>query len=296
MNGYDRYLQQLETKESRGDKLSFSSSKKSSAAKSAAKAHAQAISKLNKEYRPRKKRRVPVLSIVLSLLGLVSAYWGYENHEKLEKMIDSVEVSFMTKSTASEAQTPAKAQSEAATTAGKDDKKTEEAVQEKVNNEEVVDFNYIKDFQERKKQLDMREEELKKLEAEMMVQKESVDKKLEEVENIRKQISQQLEERVKADEQKIDTLVQVYSQMKPQQAAKVFETIDEDLAVEVLTKMKKKSAADILNLLKADRAQSLSEKYAGYKRKPAATANSMATSAAPKNEDLKKEQKNEVKP
>lgn len=294
MNGYDRYLQQLETKESRGDKLSFSSSKKSAAAKSAAKAHAQAISKLNKEYRPRKKRRVPVLSIVLSLLGLVSAYWGYENHEKLEKMIDSVEVSFMTKSTASEAQTPAKAQSEAATTAGKDDKKTEEAVQEKANNEEVVDFNYIKDFQDRKKQLDMREEELKKLEAEMMVQKESVDKKLEEVENIRKQISQQLEERVKADEQKIDTLVQVYSQMKPQQAAKVFETIDEDLAVEVLTKMKKKSAADILNLLKADRAQSLSEKYAGYKRKPASTAN--VSSATNKNEDLKKEQKNEVKP
>jgi flagellar motility protein MotE (MotC chaperone) len=83
--------------------------------------------------------------------------------------------------------------------------------------------------------------------------------------------------------------------MKPQQAAKVFETIDEDLAVEVLTKMKKKSAADILNLLKADRAQSLSEKYAGYKRKPAAAA-SMTNSSAPKNEDLKKEQKNEVKP
>lgn len=297
MNGYDRYLQQLETKESRGDKLSFSSAKKSAAAKSAAKAHAQAISKLNKETRPRKKNRVPVLSIVLSLLGLVSAYWGYENHEKLEKVMDSVEVSFMTRSAASETAAPAKAKSEgeAATAAtNKEDKKSEEVTQDKVNNDEVVDFNYIKDFQERKKQLDMREEELKKLEAEMMVQKESVDKKLEEVENIRKQISQQLEERVKADEQKIDTLVQVYSQMKPQQAAKVFETIDEDLAVEVLTKMKKKSAADILNLLKADRAQSLSEKYAGYKRKPAAA--SMANSAAPKNDDLKKEQKNEVKP
>lgn len=293
MNGYDRYLQQLEQKENRGDKLSFSATKKS-VKKQNSMHHQQAvINKLNKENRLKKRRKAPVLSVVLSILGFSFAYWGYENHEKLEKWIDSVEVSFMTSTIAAEAPAPAVAKA-AEANAKPAESKTEEAGEVKTATDEVVDFNFIKDFQERKKQLDLREEELKKLEAEMLVQKESVDKKLEEVENIRKQISQQLEERVKADEQKIDTLVQVYSQMKPQQAAKIFETIDEDLAVEVLTKMKKKNAADILNLLKADRAQSLSEKYAGYKRKPA--SGQMTSGAPTKMDDLKKEQTNEVKP
>ena len=55
--------------------------------------------------------------------------------------------------------------------------------------------------------------------------------------------------------------------MKPQQAAKVFETMDEDLAVEIIGRMKRKPAAEILNLLKAEKAQVISEKYTGYKRR-----------------------------
>jgi len=54
--------------------------------------------------------------------------------------------------------------------------------------------------------------------------------------------------------------------MKPAQAAKVFETMDEDLAVEILGKMKKKNAAEVMNLIKPEKAQVFSEKYAGYKR------------------------------
>ena len=38
------------------------------------------------------------------------------------------------------------------------------------------------------------------------------------------------------------------------------------LAVEVLAKMKKKNAAEIMNLLPADKARVLSEKYTGYRR------------------------------
>ena len=39
-----------------------------------------------------------------------------------------------------------------------------------------------------------------------------------------------------------------------------------DIVYGNLNKMKKKAAADIMNLLKADKAQKLSEKFAGYKR------------------------------
>jgi flagellar motility protein MotE (MotC chaperone) len=63
----------------------------------------------------------------------------------------------------------------------------------------------------------------------------------------------------------------MYSNMKAPQAAKVFETMDEDLAVEILGRMKKKNAADIMNLLKPEKAQILSEMFAGYKRRTPAS-------------------------
>jgi len=78
-----------------------------------------------------------------------------------------------------------------------------------------------------------------------------------------------LQDRVKTDATKIENLVQIYSNMKPNQAAKVFETMDEDLVIEILAKMKKKTAADVLNLMKAEKAQLFAERYAGY-RMPAA--------------------------
>jgi flagellar motility protein MotE (MotC chaperone) len=288
MNGYDRYLQQVESKANKGDKLSFAKSQKSFPLKNHNKTTDSVRS--SKENKPKRKRKMPILSAVLSIIGFVFALWGYENHEQLEKWLNSVEVSFMTSSVAKEAPatkpSPATAQKQEQASGNTTD--ASEEMTTKKEETDVVDFNFIKDFQERKKQLDLKEEELKKLEAEVVAQRESIDKKLEEVEAIRKQISQQLEERVKADEQKIDTLVQVYSQMKPPQAAKVFETIDEDLAVEILTKMKKKSAADILNLLKPDRAQSLSEKYAGYKRKPASASNDLKNNEGLKNDNSTK--------
>ncbi|WP_221932208.1 MotE family protein [Ectopseudomonas mendocina] len=99
-----------------------------------------------------------------------------------------------------------------------------------------------------------------------------LEKRLKELEEMRSKISGILEDRVKADDEKVDTLVQMYTNMKPPQAAKVFETMDEDLAIEILGRMKKKNAADIMNLLKPEKAQILSEMFAGYKRRAPASA------------------------
>lgn len=309
MNAYDRYLQQIENNASKGDSLSLSRTSHTNRVK-AKSANTMTTrvstnftkSKVQPENRTKRRRKTPIVSVIVSIVGFAIAYVGYDQHETLEKWLNAVDFSLTTSSQASEAPDKSAAEkttSEKSTTVAKNETANStgsdaEPKSEDLNPgaESVVDFNFIKDFQERKKQLDLREEELKKLEAEILVQRESIDKKLEEVESIRKQISQQLEDRVKADEQKVDTLVQVYSQMKPQQAAKVFETIDEDLAVQILTKMKRKSAADILNLLKPDRAQALSEKYAGYKRKPAmtnATASASGSEVAQSSSEDKEE-------
>jgi flagellar motility protein MotE (MotC chaperone) len=142
--------------------------------------------------------------------------------------------------------------------------------------EELSFFNKLND---RKKELDLREAELNKLEEELQKQKAALDEKIKQLETMRVQISQTLKTRVANDQQKVDKLVDFYSTMKPQQAAKVIETLNEDLAVEVLDKMKKKNAAEIMNALDAKKARRLSELLTGYQRTPASATNEAADGA-----------------
>lgn len=134
-----------------------------------------------------------------------------------------------------------------------------------VEAKKVDDADYLFKLAERKKQLDQREEELNKLAEKIEKQKAEISDKLARLEETRVKISTALEEKIKSDDGKVETLVQMYSNMKPQQAAKVFETLDEDLVIELLSRMKKKSAADILNLIKPEKAQVFAERYTGYR-------------------------------
>ena len=134
-----------------------------------------------------------------------------------------------------------------------------------VEGKKLEDAEYMFKLAERKKQLDQRENDLNKLAEQIEKQKVEITEKLTKLEATRVQISKALEEKIKADDGKVETLVQMYTNMKPVQAAKIFETLDEDLVIEILGRMKKKSAADILNLIKAEKAQIFAERYTGYR-------------------------------
>ncbi len=129
------------------------------------------------------------------------------------------------------------------------------------------DLSYFSKLNERKKELDLREKELNELEEELHKQKSEIEERIQHLERIRVQIAGVLKDKVEVDQQKVKTLVEFYSNMKPQQAAKVIGTLNEDLAIEVLGQMKKKNAAEIMNLLEPSKAQIISEKFAGYKRR-----------------------------
>ncbi|MFM6929863.1 MAG: MotE family protein [Bdellovibrio sp.] len=214
----------------------------------------------------KKKASVPWKMIGVSFIGLMVAVWGFQNHEEVERIVKRVEIT-MTGEAAAES-SPAKAVSESKQAAAKD-ATAEASVEAKSAVISADELDHLTKLNDRKKELDAREEELNRQETELQAQKVELDKRLKDLEDMRGKISSILEDRVKADDQKIDTLVQMYSNMKAPQAAKVFETMDEDLVVEILGRMKKKNAADIMNLLKPEKAQTISEKYAGYKRTPA---------------------------
>jgi flagellar motility protein MotE (MotC chaperone) len=128
------------------------------------------------------------------------------------------------------------------------------------------DISHFGKLRQRKEELDRREKELVELEEELHKQKSELDKRISQLEEMRNQIAQILKDRVDVDQEKVNKLVELYSNMKPKQAADVIGSINEDLAVEILAKMKKKNAAEIMNLLPPEKSKVLSEKYTGYRR------------------------------
>jgi flagellar motility protein MotE (MotC chaperone) len=198
----------------------------------------------------KKKSKFPMMQLFAFALTSILGFFVFENSDKIEQQLKRIEIGFMT------AQAEEKPHVDETVTAAK------VVTQAEVKPDEA---DYLFKLADRKKQLDIREEELNKYAAEISKQKEEIEAKLKKLEETRQKISTALEDRIKTNDAKVETLVQMYSNMKSQQAAKVFETLDEDLVIEILSRMKKKVAADILNLIKPEKAQILAERYAGYR-------------------------------
>jgi flagellar motility protein MotE (MotC chaperone) len=217
----------------------------------------------------KKKPSASWKAILLSFLGLVTVLWAFENLDQIEKYAHRIEFRLTGQAMAETAESkPSEAKSKEV------EKKVEPVNTESdegTNSAKIDELDHMQKLSVRKKELDAREEELNRMESELQVQKMELEKRIKELEDMRGKISSVLEDRVKGDEQKVETLVQVYTNMKAPQAAKVFETMDEDLAVDILSRMKKKNAADIMNLLKPEKAQLFSEMFAGYKRRTPAS-------------------------
>ena len=219
------------------------------------------------------KRPFPWKLTGVSFVGLLIALYGFQNYEKVEHLVKNIEIDMLGSAHAEEApakkSAPAKADAKAPAD-GKDpktaDAKADGKDEAKRDPAADTDPDHLQKLIDRKKELDAREEELNRVEQELAAQKAELEKRMKELEEMRAKISSVLDDRVKADDQKIDTLVQMYSNMKPQQAAKIFEEMDEDLAVDIIGRMKKKNAAEIMNLIKPEKAKTFAEKFAGYKR------------------------------
>jgi flagellar motility protein MotE (MotC chaperone) len=197
----------------------------------------------------------PLMPLFSFLLVAGSGLLFVDNFDSIESYFKKIEISLAT----AQAEEPKAGATPAAPVVPADSQSLP------VEAKKVDDADYLFKLAERKKQLDTREEELNKLAAQIEKQKIEVSEKLAKLEETRSKISTALEEKIKVDDVKVDTLVQMYSNMKPVQAAKVFETLDEDLVIEILGRMKKKNAADILNLIKPEKAQIFAERYTGYR-------------------------------
>lgn len=223
--------------------------------------------RLSMDYRsnkPQVKNRSLVgWGLVLSLAFVAGGY-GFFYPEDISYVLDHVNVSFLSQSLASDAVKPA--ETKEAKAENKDNNVEKEKTEKSKRKPDAVkgNANYIEHLIEKEDQLSAKEKKLVEMEEKLQKEKDELQKKIDELEAARKEIATRLDKRVVEDEESINKLVGVYSNMKPQNAAMIISKLDESLAVNVLKKMKKQDAGSILNFIEPAKAKVLSEKYSGY--------------------------------
>ncbi len=219
--------------------------------------------------------------VSLALVGFALSAVAYLNIDKVSRLLSGVEIRPSASARAESAKSvgaPEKESSEGSKKAEKTEKEAkgnnesasgESADQspkaESKQNSNKEDQSYYTDLKERKEALDRRQEELDRREKELEELNRRLTSKIANLDKKRREIASLLENRIEVDGQKLGQLVEIYSSMKFENAAKIIETLDTDLAVALLGKMKKKSAASILNVMDPKKARLLSERYTGYK-------------------------------
>ena len=106
--------------------------------------------------------------------------------------------------------------------------------------------------------INSREQALAKKEAELKVLEAQVDEKLTTLRELEIRMQNLIDSAGSIQDEKMAHLIDVYSNMKPKQAALVLQTLEEPIAVRILAGMSGRKAGEILSSVRADRAAGLS--------------------------------------
>jgi len=113
-----------------------------------------------------------------------------------------------------------------------------------------------RDLKRREAQITLKEQRLKTLE-------ENILKDLQKIEDAIARSERQIGIQKNLIKENVAGLIKAYSAMKPQEAAKLLEVINENLAIQIISGMKSKVAGKVLSKLNVRVAKNISEKLAG---------------------------------
>lgn len=121
----------------------------------------------------------------------------------------------------------------------------------------------------RRAELDGRERDLDMRENLIAAAEKRVDGKIDNLKQLQTSIQGLLVQRDTAEQKQLDSLVKTYSSMKPKDAARIFDSLDENVALSVAAQMKPDVLAPIIGAMQSDAAQKLTVKLANRLKVPA---------------------------
>lgn len=132
----------------------------------------------------------------------------------------------------------------------------------------VIKKEVFEDLKKRRAEIDGMEKKLGEREALLEAAQQELDKKVKEMEGLRDELRGLLKQQTAEEAARIQSLVKIYAAMKPKDAARIFNTLDTDILMDVISNMPESKAGGIIALMDADRAKALTTLLAEQKKLP----------------------------
>lgn len=139
---------------------------------------------------------------------------------------------------------------------------SEESIEWKDSTDSDLEFSEVRmelfeDLSARRQDLQNRERELSVREALLKAAEQEIDQKYKELVSLRSEIQDLLVEQSEEEQKRVASLVKIYEGMKPKDAARIFNTLDLDILLQVVSQMSERKSAPIIASMTPDRARTL---------------------------------------
>lgn len=129
----------------------------------------------------------------------------------------------------------------------------------------------LQSLSKRRAALEQRERDLEQREKLLQAAEKKVDEKLTEMDNLKKNLESLLDKQNKMQDERVAQLVKIYENMKPKDAANIFNEMQFDVLLEVIDKMSERKVAPVLAAMNPDRAREISARLAHQRALPKKT-------------------------
>lgn len=121
----------------------------------------------------------------------------------------------------------------------------------------------LQELAERREALDIRAKEIDKRAIQLKVTEDEIEKKLQQLKSYEKKLEQLITQYNEKEQEKLSSLVKLYSAMKPKDAARIFNTLDTDISVSLLRGMKPAISSAIVSQMESDKAKAVTSELIG---------------------------------
>jgi len=135
-----------------------------------------------------------------------------------------------------------------------------------------AEIELLQQLSERRRILESREQELQIRTGLLSAAEKRIDKKVEELKVLKETISGLIKTFDKQQDAKMQSLVKIYENMKPKDAARIFEDLELDTLLDVAERMKERKLSSIMAKMNAEKARQMTVELARLRQLPATGA------------------------
>jgi flagellar motility protein MotE (MotC chaperone) len=131
-----------------------------------------------------------------------------------------------------------------------------------------TEIDLLQQLAERRERIEAREQEIERRAALLRAAETRIDRKIEELKNLEATIEGLVTTYNEQQDQKLAGLVKIYENMKPKQAAKIFEELEMDVLLMVAEKINSRRLAPIMAAMNAERAREITVELSRLRQLP----------------------------